>query len=201
MKKLTAILAALFVCTTIFAQSDEYLSYLEKAKDYEAKKQWAFAMNAYYDALNCDDEPQLKEDAFTSYNNLRSAILSGNPGIGKFNVFTIHDEWKNLLIEAEKLGSSFCRYDIIIGDLVQGDLDYTTRTATYQSQIQIINSNRYDNTIKIIHEGYQKAYKSDWTDLVNPENWPLYSVSHSKDGVYNENGVLMYSFTVTAKAL
>ena len=193
MKKIITFVAALFISTTIFAQSKEYSDYLKQAKDYEAKKQWAFAMNAYYDALNCDDEPQMKEEALTAYNNIKTAILSGNPGLGKFNAFTLHDEWKKLLIDAEKLGSSICRYDIIIGDLVQGELDYETRTATYSSKIQLLNSDRYANTITVIENGYKKAYKSDWSDLVTPDNWPLYSVSHSKDGVYNENGALIYS--------
>ena len=191
MKKFTTIVVALLMTTTIFAQSKEYSAYLKKAKEYEAKKQWAFALDAYYDALNCDDEPLTKEEALTAYNNIKTAISSGNPGLGKYNAFTMHDEWKKLLIDAEKLGSSICLCDINVGNLVQGKLDYETRTATYYSKIDTTISDRYNNTISIIASGYNIAYKTDWTDLVKPENWPIFSVSHSKNGVYNENGALI----------
>ena len=191
MKKLITFVVALFMTTTIFAQSATFSAYLKKAKDYEAKKQWVFALDAYYDALSCNEEPQIIEQAYTAYNNLRTAIALGNPGLGKYNAFTMHDEWKKLLIDAEKLGSSMCTYDISVGNLVQGKLDYETRTATYYSKINVFRSNRYNNTIQIIANGYKNAYKTDWTDLVKPEKWPLYSVSHSKAGVYNENGALL----------
>ena len=191
MKKIITFVVALFMTTTIFAQSTQYSAFLKKAKDYEAKKQWAFALDAYYDALCCDEEPLLKEEAYIAYNKLKAAITAGNPGPGKYNAFTMHDEWKKLLIDAEKLGSTMCSWDISAGDLVQGELDYETRTATYYSVIKTFRSNRYNNTIQIIADGYKKAYKTDWNDLFHPENWPLYSVSHSKDGVYNENGALL----------
>ena len=66
-----------------------------------------------------------------------------------------------------------CMWDISVGNLVQGKLDYETRTATYYSKINAFRSNRYNNTIQIIADGYKNDYKTDWTDLVEPEIWPL----------------------------
>ena len=128
---------------------------------------------------------------------MADAIAAGNPGKGKFNAFALHDEWKNLLIDAEKFGSSFPVTKVEIGPLKLQTLDYQTKTATYYAEIRSgeLNgsyySDRYEKTIAIIAEGYKKAYKTDWeSDL--PGDWPEYSVSYRKDGKYNVNGALVF---------
>ncbi|MBO4858120.1 MAG: SUMF1/EgtB/PvdO family nonheme iron enzyme [Treponema sp.] len=175
--------------STMFAQS--YSEYLAKAKKYESQKKWCYALGAYYDAMGTDELLENKQEAITGFNTIKNEIYSGNPGIGKFNQFTMHDEWKNLLIDAEKYGSSNNMYEITIGELTQGDLDYSTRTATYNAEISYQKGSRYNNTIKIIAEGYKIAYKEDWKDL--PEKWPLYSASSQKNNIYNVNGAFVYA--------
>lgn len=128
LKKLFLIGLSLLFVTTLFGQT--YEEYLAKAKQYEAEKRWAYALGAYYDAMGTDLSPEEKKEAHDGYVTLQKAILSGNPGLGKFNAFTLHDEWKNLLIDAEKFGSSFNPYILTIGELVQGDLNYENRTAS-----------------------------------------------------------------------
>ena len=168
---------------------------VDKAKKYESEKRWCFALGAYYDALAVDVDPEVKLEVCDSYNELKNLILSGNPGKGKFNVFTIHDEWKKLLIDAEKYGSSIAKYELTIGDLVRGDLNYETKTATYSASVEGNISDRYERTIEIIEKGYTVAYKDDWSsDLPKPENWPLTSVSYNKNGVYNVNGALIFEY-------
>ena len=189
MKRIISIVVSIFcfaVCS--FAQSAEYAKCLSKAKEYESKKQWAFALESYYDAIGCDDEPSAKTDALNGYLALSEAIKSGNPGLGKYNAFSVHDEWKKLLIDAEKLGSSICKFALRLGKLEQGDLDYKTHTASYKSKVEIEISDRYAKTVAVVEEGYKAAYKSDWNDLPKPENWPLYSVSSAKNAVYDVNG-------------
>lgn len=189
MKRIISVMVSIFcfaVCS--FAQSAEYSKYLSKAKEYESKKQWAFALEAYYNAIGCDDEPSAKIDALNGYLALSEAIKSGNPGLGKYNAFSVHDEWKKLLIDAEKLGSSICKFALRLGKLEQGDLDYKTHTASYKSKVQVEISDRYAKTVAVVEEGYKAAYKSDWNDLPKPENWPLYSVSSAKNAVYDVNG-------------
>lgn len=172
---------------------------VDKAKKYESEKRWCFALGAYYDALAVDVDPEVKLEVCDSYNELKNLILSGNPGKGKFNVFTIHDEWKKLLIDAEKYGSSIAKYELTIGDLVRGDLNYETKTATYSASVEGNISDRYERTIEIIEKGYTVAYKDDWSsDLPEPKNWPLTSVSYNKNSGYNVNGALIFDYYVVS---
>ncbi len=189
MKKLLFVMLAIFCVLPLFAKS--YLECLGEAKKYEEQKRWCYALGSYYDALGTDELPENKVEAKEGYNRLKNAIISGNPGLGSFNVFDFHDEWKNLLIDAEKYGSSICIYDITVGDLERGALDYTTRTATYNAKIDYRLGDRYNHTILIIEQGYKTVYKSDWTDL--PEQWPLFSASTDYDAVYNIDGALVYT--------
>ena len=189
LKKLFLIGLSLLFVTTLFGQT--YEEYLAKAKQYEAEKRWAYALGAYYDAMGTDLSPEEKKEAHDGYVTLQKAILSGNPGLGKFNAFTLHDEWKNLLIDAEKFGSSFNSYILTIGDLVQGDLNYENRTASYSAEISYTRSEKYDCTIGVIEQGLKKAYSKDWTDI--PTEWPFFSVSYEKKNKYNDNGALTFS--------
>ena len=171
-----------------------YEGHLAKAKQYEAEKRWCFALGSYYDAMGVVDlDPEFKKEAVLGYKTIVNAILSGNPGLGTFNVFTLHDEWKNLLIDAEKYGSSIPKFSMEIGELIRGDLDYQTKTASYHAIISVELSSRYVSTILIIEKGYEKAFKDDWkSDLPAPFNWPAHSVSYKNDGIYNVDGALIF---------
>ncbi len=172
----------------LFAQT--YAEHISKAKQYESQKKWCYALGEYYDAFCSDENIENLRIAYLKYSALRSTIENGNPGFGNFNQFTLHDEWKRLLIDAEKFGSSFNPYTITIGNLEQGDLDYTTRTASYNAKIDYSLGERYKNTIDVIKKGYFKAYRKDWTDL--PEKWPEFSVSYNYDSKYDVNGAKIF---------
>ena len=190
---------------TIAETKKKIQPYLKKAKDYEAKKQWAFALDAYYDAMGIEGEPLGKKEAAEGYMQLAQAIESGKPGLGKFNEFSMHDEWKKLLIDAEKLGSTICKWELKLGKLTKGDLDYKTRTATYHAKIDFELSDRYKKTIEVIEVGFKgpETHQSDWTDLpwagpaYNFNAWPRKSVSASsaKNGTYDINGAKVFEIT------
>ena len=182
----------MLISVGVFGQS--YSEYMTKAKEFEGKKMWCQALGAYYDALGTDEEPEKKKDAYNAYKELADTIAAGNPGKGQFNPFSFHDEWKNLLLDAEKYGSSFPVYAVEVGNLYQGELNYQTKTATYYANIQDKGfSERYKRTIGIIATGYAKSYKSDWSvDLPDPSTWPRESASYKKDGKYSVNGALIY---------
>ena len=168
-----------------------YEAHLSKAKKYESEKRWCYALGSYYDAMGTVGvDPEFKSEAVKGYNLLKEAILSGNPGLGTYDEFTIFEEWKKLLIDAEKYGCSFNPYLVQVGELIKGKLDYQTKTATYSAQIKAYRSYRYKHTLEIIEKGYKKAYRYDWDKL--PEVWPKYSVSYNNDGVYNVNGACVY---------
>ena len=181
-----------FLGAGFFAQSVEYSAYLAEGKKYEANKEWAFALDAYYSALGCSDEASVKFEAYEAYNNIVSAIEEGKPGPGTYNVFTLHDEWKNLLINAEKLGSTTCMLDITLDKLELDSLDYSNRTANYKGKIDVNNSSRYERIIGLIEKRYKTARRSDWSDI--PSSWPRDSVSYEKNNVYNVNGALVYVY-------
>ena len=173
-----------------------YEAHLSKAKKYESEKRWCYALGSYYDAMGTAGlDPEYKTEAVKGYNLLSEAIRSGNPGHGNYNPFTIHDEWKKLLIDAEKYGCSFNPYEVTVGDLVQGDLDYDTKTASYSAEVSYNIGARYMYTIEIIEAGYKIAYKNDWNDL--PKEWPKYSASYKEDNIYNINGAYVFSTTQT----
>ena len=191
MKKLFMNFIIFVMGVFLFAQSAEYTAFLTKAKQFESQKKWCHALDSYYDAMGTEDEPEVKNEAYEGFSALKNAILNGNPGFGKFNPFTLHDDWKNLLIDAEQVGCSFSRYELTLGNLIQGDLDYTTKTASYKAKISYKDSDRYLNTVRIVENGYKVAYRDDWSaDL--PKEWPLYSVSSKKDKNYNVNGAFVF---------
>ena len=168
-----------------------YEAYLSKAKKYESEKRWCYALGSYYDAMGAVGvDSEFKSEAVKGYNLLKEAILSGNPGLGTYDEFTIFEEWKKLLIDAEKYGCSFNPYLVHVGELIKGKLDYQTKTATYSAQIKAYRSYRYKHTLEIIEEGYKKAYKYDWDKL--PKVWPKYSVSYNNDGIYNVDGACVF---------
>ena len=168
-----------------------YEAHLSKAKKYESEKRWCYALGSYYDAMGTVGvDPEFKSEAVKGYNLLKEAILSGNPGLGTYDEFTIFEEWKKLLIDAEKYGCSFNPYLVQVGELIKGKLDYQTKTATYSAQIKAYRSYRYKHTLEIIEKGYKKAYKYDWDKL--PAEWPKYSVSYNNDGIYNVDGACVY---------
>lgn len=191
LKKIFLIGLALLFVTSVFGQT--YEEYLAKAKQYETEKSWCYALGAYYDAMGTDLAPEQKQEAYDGYIKLRNAILSGQPGLGKFNVFTLHDEWKKLLMDAEKFGSSYNPYILTVGDLVQGKLNYENKTASYSAPISFYRSGKYDYTIDIVAKGFRAAYSIDWTDMPWHSEWPFLSVSYRENNKYNNNGALTFS--------
>lgn len=191
-KNIAVLMAFLFISASFFAQSAEFSAHMKKAKEYESGKKWAFALGEYYDAIGTDDEFEVKDAAYEAYNALANTILDGKPGYGTYNDFTVHDAWKNLLMDAEQYGSSWGIYELRVGKLKKVGLNYETRTANYKAPIMWNLSYKYLKTIGVIERGYEKAYKNDWSDLPNPDDWPYSSVSAKGDGKFDVNGALVF---------
>ncbi len=171
-----------------------YEEFLKLAKGYENTKQWCYALGAYYDALGTDEVPENKQEAMDGYNKLCNAILSGNPGLGTYDQFEMHDEWKKILKDAEDFVSNYNPYEITIGNFIQESLDYETKTGLYSSLLSRKLGKRYKSTIGIIVDGYSKAYKKDWTDL--KKNWnPFSSYNHYKYvfNIVDSTGKILYN--------
>lgn len=197
MKKITVfIFSFLLFINFCFSQSSEYLEFMNKAEKYELDMKWCHALEMYYEALGTQDSPELKHGAYVKYTELRDVIEQGNPGKGSYNDFALHDSWKTLLMDAEIVFSSFCKYEELeVADFKKEKLDYTKRTATYSVKIESKVSNKYSQLLNVIKTGYKNAYKNDWLmDLPKPGDWPETPVSYKNDGKYNINGALVVSF-------
>ena len=173
MKKLILLLAALLSFSGLFAQS--YAEHLAKAKQYEKKGQWCYALGEYYDALATDEDPLKKDEAWNGYSELAEMICEGNPGRGEFDIFEYHDQWKKLLAEAEHFANEINTFTIVLGKLERGILNYENRTASYNAKIEdFYFTDKMIKTVGIIEEGYRNARMFDWFDM--PEEWPYVSV-------------------------
>ena len=128
MKKKFSISVLIFCAVNLFA---EKVSLLEQAKKFEKEKNWVYALGTYYDAI--EESSTDSEEALNSFVKLEDEILKGNPGYGSFdNIFTIHEEWKKVLISAEKYWTEFPPVGVEIKSLEQKDIDYSSKTAEYE---------------------------------------------------------------------
>ncbi len=160
MKKKIFIFLIMVVSAFLYAETYEEL--LKKAEQYEAKKEWFFALGSYYDAIKIAND---SDTARQKFGQLSDCIKNGNPGYGSFNDFTLHDEWVNLIKNAEKYFTETFPYSITFDSLESSSINYEKKTADYKLSLEVKNSSFYDNALEILRTGYQKARRSDWKDL------------------------------------
>lgn len=182
MKKIISVLLFSFVLTGLFAQNAKYNELMEKAKQFETKKQWVHAAGAYADAIVAD--PENASEAYVQMTSLLSSIELGNPGREAVSKFDLEENWKKLLLDAEQYWTVNMPYEIKISDLTQTDIDSKTRTATYTVEISLeyfeYHSDDYsDDKYKImsaIKKGYETVYQPSWKkSLPEPKTWPRVS--------------------------
>ncbi len=178
MKKIISVLLFSFVLTGLFAQNAKYKELMEKAKQFETKKQWVHAAGTYADAIVAD--PENAGEAYVQMTSLLSSIKLGNPGREAVSKFDLEENWKKLLLDAEQYWTVNMPYEIEISDLTQTDIDSKTRTATYTVEISLKEyDNRYTKIMSAIEEGYRTVYQPSWKkSLPEPKDWP--SVSTQK---------------------
>lgn len=167
MKKLISLFAAaVMLAASAFAEtSAKYKELLAKAKLYKQNKQYVYALGTYYDALAEESTNLEAIEAYNGFNNLRTLILSGEPGVKIENEFTKHDSWKTLMAEYEKYWSEHIPLKFFIGPIEKGDVDFTTRTATYYTFLDWSTTRKYENITNILGKGYAAAYREDWSDM------------------------------------
>lgn len=155
----------------------DYPSLIEKARAFENENQWAYALGYYFDAvtLAISDANNSDTEAIERFRIISNAIREGKPGLGTYDIFSLHDQWKNLIENTEKYFSEFPPYDINVGKLTESGLDYNTKTASYTTKITFSESRKYQEILKLtILVGFYRARKDDWTDL--SRSWPSLSV-------------------------
>lgn len=173
MKKLLIQLTFLALSLAVFAQSAEYKALLKKAKNYEAKKQYASALGTYWDVAAAEKSDQAAE-AVESYLKLETIIEDGKPGYGEFDEFTIYDNWVLLLKDFERYWTENPSVGFKIGDIKKGDIDRATRTASYSVRVWWGYSKKAQNMRYSLQRGLKKVQQDDWTGV--SYYWPFVSI-------------------------
>lgn len=178
MKKFKLLMVSILACLLgISAFAQDFNSLFTKAKEFEQNKKYVHALGTYYDAIALGTDNQANE-ANASYKILISTIKNGQPGFGNFDEFTLYDSWVSLLTDAEQYWTEHAGevYTINIGRATKGDVDYSSRTATYTIPVYIqvpfqkdMFTNKYFEITSTICEGLEKVYKSDWKDIPEPD--------------------------------
>ncbi len=192
MKK-TMLAVALMIATGLglFAQSAEYAALLKKGKDYEAKKQYASALGTYWDAVAAEPTEKGK-DAYDAFLKLEAVIKDGKPGYGDFDEFSIYDNWVLLLKDCERYFTENPAHAFYLSAPQKGDIDRTTRTATYKVTVTSGFSEKAVRIVNSLADGLKKSRKNDWTDI--SEEWPFVSVlaTSFKEGSYLKDGIAIF---------
>ena len=106
LKKLIVASVAFATTMGLFAQNTDYKALLAKAKEYEDKKQFVYALGTYYDAVAAEPNEASKE-AQDAFNTLSDSIKDGKPGFGEFDEFEIYDNWLAFCKEYEKYWTEY----------------------------------------------------------------------------------------------
>lgn len=150
--------------------SEEFASHMKKAKEYEENKQWIWALNEYYNALETYKDYDEADIAYSAYRELADIIRSGKPGRGEFDTFSLYDEWKALLIETENYANKIFPYEIYFGSFIATSLDRETKTGNYTVAVDATLSTRFLKTVGVVSTGYKNVDKNGWNDL--PSSFP-----------------------------
>lgn len=160
MKRFFITLICIFTSVVSYAGTSEEL--IRKAETYESKKEWIYALGTYHEAMNISEDSEISKQKFEQ---LCECIKNGNPGYGEFTVFSMHDEWVNLIKNAEKYFTENFPYKMTYAELSMASADYKNKTANYNLKLIAEQSNFYKQVLEMLKIGYEKTNHSDWNDL------------------------------------
>lgn len=173
---------------SLTTHSKTYEELLQAGKNYESKKEWFYALGAYYDAMKLSDNP---EEAKQKYTELSECIKSGKPGYGEFDVFTLHDETERLIKNAERFFTERFPYKITFDNLKMGSVNYKNKTADYILSVDIKETDLYRNALNILSTGFNKY---DMPDMWYYENSRISNDFERKDGNVKKTGLYKTKF-------
>lgn len=146
MKKLMIYVFMIFMSTIAFAQN--YEANLAKAKEYEEKKEFIYALGYYYDAMN--DENALPE-ARQNFNSISTKLSKGPSGLELSMWDDPKEAWRNVILDFYKYFTEFSPYEFYYYDkLEQGELDYKNKTATYLMKYKFELTNKFKTISKCL---------------------------------------------------
>lgn len=158
MKRIISIVVILFTLTSLFAQNAKYKDLLEKARSYESKNEWAYALGYYADAITAD--PLNAVEAAEKLNSISDSIESGNPGLTPVTGRLQMEAWESLLCNTEKYFTENFPYFVNFSKPQMKKKN--GKNYDYWSNIYYSLNFKFNRIVLPILKGYQKVYKESW---------------------------------------
>ena len=111
MKKVISILC-LFVSLSIPVFAGAYEDNMAKAKDYEAKKQYIYAIGYYYDAAMLAETDELHDVAYDKISGIVARLKKGSDGLELSLWDDPKEAWDKVLLEFFRYFTEFSPYDL-----------------------------------------------------------------------------------------
>lgn len=158
MKRIISIVVILFTLTSLFAQNAKYKELLEKARSYESKNEWAYALGYYADAITAD--PLNALEAAEKFNSISDSIESGNPGLTPVTGRLQMEAWENLLCNTEKYFTENFPYFVNFSKPQMKKKN--GKNYDYWSNVHYSFNIKFSRIVVPILKGYQKVYEGSW---------------------------------------
>lgn len=185
MKRIISIVVILFTLTSLFAQNAKYNELLEKARSYESKNEWAYALGCYADAITAD--PVNAVEAAEKFKSISDSIESGNPGLTPVTGRLQMEAWENLLCNTEKYFTENFPYFV---NFSKPEMKKKNgKNYDYWSNVHYSLNFKFNRIVVPILKGYQKVYKESWglPDVWIPDD-VQYIINFGKYDRYNWHG-------------
>ena len=158
MKRIISIVVILFTLTSLFAQNAKYKELLEKARSYESKNEWAYALGYYADAITAD--PVNAVEAAEKFKSISDSIESGNPGLTPVTGRLQMEAWENLLCNTEKYFTENFPYFV---NFSQPQMKKKNgKNYDYWSNVDYSFNFKFNRIVLPILKGYKEVYRGSW---------------------------------------
>lgn len=189
MKRIISIVVILFTLTSLFAQNAKYKELLEKARSYESKNEWAYALGYYADAITAD--PVNAVEAAEKFNSISDSIESGNPGLTPVTGRLQMEAWENLLCNTEKYFTENFPYFV---NFSKPEMKKKNgKNYDYWSNVYYSLNFKFNRIVLPILKGYQKVYKGSWgLPDVRVDDDAQYIINFDRCIEEHDNGYVSY---------
>lgn len=158
MKRIISIVVILFTLTSLFAQNAKYKDLLEKARSYESKNEWAYALGYYADAITAD--PVNAVEAAEKFKSISDSIESGNPGLTPVTGRLQMEAWENLLCNTEEYFTE--NFPYFVNFYKPHMKKKNGKNYDYWSNVDYSFNYKFNRIVLPIMKGYQKVYEESW---------------------------------------
>ncbi len=158
MKRIISIVVILFTLTSLFAQNAKYKELLEKARSYESKNEWAYALGYYADAITAD--PVNAVEAAEKFKSISDSIESGNPGLTPVTGRLQMEAWENLLCNTEKYFTENFPYFVNFSQPQMKNKN--GKNYDYWSNVDYSFNFKFNRIVLPILKGYKEVYRGSW---------------------------------------